>query len=141
MSDIVRFGISIPADLIASFDQFTAGRHYTNRSEAIRDLIRDKLVKREWDVKIKGKKVIGTITSVYDHHKRELLNKLTDLQHDFHEHIISSQHIHLDHHNCLEVIIVRGESEKVRQLADKINALKGIKHSRLTMTTSGLDLK
>ena len=111
MSDIVRFGISIPADLIASFDQFTAERHYTNRSEAIRDLIRDKLVKREWDAKIKGKKVIGTITSVYDHH------------------------------NCLEVIIVRGESEKVRQLADKINALKGIKHSRLTMTTSGLDLK
>ncbi|MEW5949534.1 MAG: nickel-responsive transcriptional regulator NikR [Thermodesulfobacteriota bacterium] len=141
MSDIIRFGISIPADLIASFDQFIAERHYTNRSEAIRDLIREKLVQREWAAKIKGKQVIGTITSVYDHHKRELLNKLTDLQHDFHENIISSQHIHLDHHNCLEVIIVRGEAEKVRQLADKLNALKGIKHSQLTMTTSGLDLK
>lgn len=141
MSHIVRFGISIPADLITSFDKFIAEHHYTNRSEAIRDLIRDKLVQREWHANIKGKQVIGTITSVYDHHRRELLKKLTDLQHDFHENIISSQHIHLDHHNCLEVVIVRGEAEKVRQLADQINALTGIKHSKLAMTTSGLDLK
>ncbi len=140
MSDIVRFGVSIPADLISSFDQFIKDRHYTNRSEAIRDLIRAKLVEREWEQGVKGSEVIGTITSVYDHHKRELLSNLTDLQHDFHESIISSQHIHLDHHNCLEVIIVRGNPEHIRQLADHINALKGIKHSKLTMTTSGFDI-
>lgn len=141
MSSIVRFGISIPADLISSFDQLISERHYTNRSEAIRDLIRDKLVQQDWNAKFKGRQVIGTITSVYDHHQRELLNKLTDLQHDFHANIISTQHIHLDHQNCLEVIILRGQAENVRQLADKINALKGIKHSKLTMTTSGLGLK
>lgn len=140
MSDIVRFGISIPADLIASFDEYIEEHHYSNRSEAIRDLIRAELVKAEWGKEVPDGEVIGTITSVYDHHQRELLNNLTDLQHDFHENIVSSQHIHLGHHSCLEVIIARGSSERIRQLAFKINALKGIKHSSLIMTTLGLEI-
>ncbi|MFH1147867.1 MAG: nickel-responsive transcriptional regulator NikR [Pseudomonadota bacterium] len=141
MSEIVRFGVSIPEDLIASFDRFIIEHHYTNRSEAIRDLIRARLVQRDWDEEMGAAHVVGTITSVYDHHKRELLNNLTDLQHDFHENIISSQHIHLDHSNCLEVIIARGEAKTVRELADRISALKGIKHSNLTMTTAGNTLE
>lgn len=141
MSEIVRFGVSIPADLIASFDRFIIEHHYTNRSEAIRDLIRARLVQRDWDKEMGAADVIGTITSVYDHHKRELLTNLTDLQHDFHENIVSSQHIHLDHNNCLEVIIARGNANSVRELANRISALKGIKHSKLTMTTTGKTLE
>ncbi|MBW1972648.1 MAG: nickel-responsive transcriptional regulator NikR [Spirochaetes bacterium] len=140
MSELYRFGISIPKDLIESFDQYIREKQYTNRSEAIRDLIREKLVKRDWDELGSDKEVVGAIVSVYDHHKRELLALLTEIQHEHYQNIISSQHAHLDHDNCLEVIIVKGKAKDVRLLGDKIKSIKGIKHSQLTMTTTGKDL-
>jgi len=137
---IARFGVSIPADLIRSFDQYIASREYSNRSEAIRDLIRETLIEQEWEKEGGSREVVGTITYVYDHHKRELVNWIIDIQHDFPDHVIASQHVHLDHYNCLEVAIVRGEPAALRNLANKLNALKGVKHCQLTMTTTGADL-
>lgn len=137
MSEIVRFGVSLERDLLEKFDSLIKSRNYTNRSEAIRDLIREELVKKEW---VEGEEVAGAITLVYDHHKRELLNKITDIQHDFQGLIIATQHIHLDHRNCLELIAVRGEPAKVRKLADKLKAIKGVKHTTLSMTTTGKEL-
>jgi len=121
MSDIIRFGVSLEKELLEKFDILIKEKKYPNRSEAIRDLIRENLVKREW---IEGKEVAGAITLVFDHHRRELVNNLTDVQHDFHQLIISSQHIHLDHDNCLEIIVVRGKPTEVRELADKLRATK-----------------
>ncbi|MCK4245378.1 MAG: nickel-responsive transcriptional regulator NikR [Candidatus Omnitrophica bacterium] len=132
--EIVRFGVSLEKELLRRFDSLTGEKKYPNRSEAIRDLIRENLVKREW---IKGEKVAGVITLVYDHHKRELVNTLTDIQHHFHELIISTQHIHLDEDNCLEVVVVKGKPKEVGSLADRLKATKGVKHSFLIMTTIG----
>jgi len=140
-SRITRFGVSIPTELITAFDSLIKDRQYRNRSEAIRDLIREKLVEREWDDSVRGKEVIGTITYVYDHHKRELVNEILDIQHCFPESVVASQHVHLDHHNCLEVAIVKGQASSLRDLAYKLKALKGVKHCQLTMTTTGADLK
>jgi len=137
MSDIIRFGVSLEKELLEKFDKLIKGKKYSNRSEAIRDLIREDLVKREW---IEGKKVAGAITLVFDHHKRELMNTLTDIQHDFHTLIISSQHIHLDHDNCLEIIVVRGKPKEVRELADKLRATKGVKYGSLSIATTGKEL-
>jgi CopG family nickel-responsive transcriptional regulator len=111
--------------------------NFSNRSEAIRDLIRENLVKREW---VEGKEVAGAITLVFNHHRRELMNTLTDIQHDFHQLIISSQHIHLDHDNCLEIIVVRGKPRDARELADKLRATKGVKYGSLSIATTGKEL-
>ncbi len=135
-----RFGVSIPTDLIHAFDDYIKQREYKNRSEAIRDLIREKLVEQEWEKEAEGRRVVGTITYVYDHHKRELVNEILEIQHDFPDHVVVSQHVHLDHHNCLEVAIVQGEPVSLRTLTYKLKALKGIKHCQLTMTTTGADL-
>jgi len=137
MSDIVRFGVSLEKELLEKFDKLIKEKKYSNRSEAIRDLIRENLVKREW---IEGKEVAGAITLVFDHHKRELVNILTDTQHDFHTLIISSQHIHLDHDNCLEIIVVRGKPTEVRELANKLKATKGVKYGALSIATTGKEL-
>ena len=137
MSDIIRFGVSLEKELLEKFDKLSKEKQYPNRSEAIRDLIRENLVKREW---IEGKEVAGAITLVFDHHKRELVNILTDIQHDFHTLIISSQHIHLDHDNCLEIIVVRGKPIEVRELADKLRATKGVKYGSLSIATTGKKL-
>lgn len=137
MSDIIRFGVSLEKELLEKFDILIKDKKYSNRSEAIRDLIRENLVKREW---VEGKEVAGAITLVFDHHKRELVNILTDTQHDFHKLIISSQHIHLDHDNCLEIIVVRGKPTEVRELADKLRATKGVKYGSLSIATTGKEL-
>ena len=137
MSEIVRFGVSLEKELLKKFDMLIKEKKYSNRSEAIRDLIRGNLVKREW---VKGKEVAGAITLVFDHHKRDLVNILTDIQHDFHTLIISSQHIHLDHDNCLEIIVVRGKPKEVRELADKLRATKGVKYGSLSIATTGKEL-
>ncbi len=139
-TSLVRFGVSIPSDLIQAFDTYIKEREYKNRSEAIRDLIREKLVEQEWEKEVKGQEVVGTITYVYDHHKRELVDAIIDIQHNFPDHVIVSQHVHLDHHNCLEVAIVKGEPDSLRSLTYKLKALKGIKHCQLTMTTTGVGL-
>jgi len=137
MSDIVRFGVSLEKELLEKFDKLSKEKQYPNRSEAIRDLIREELVKREW---AEGKEVAGAITLVFDHHKRELMNTLTDIQHDFYQLIISSQHVHLDHDNCLEMIVVRGKPRGVKELADKLRATKGVKYGSLSIATTGKEL-
>jgi CopG family transcriptional regulator, nickel-responsive regulator len=137
MSDLMRFGISLEDSLLKDFDKLIDEKQYANRSEAIRDLIRNSLVEDEWK---KGKDVAGAISLVYDHHKRELMNVIVEIQHDYQDTIIASQHVHLDHHNCLEVIIVKGKSDKIKVLSDKLRAVKGVKHGSLTLTTLGKEL-
>jgi len=134
MSDIIRFGISLEKALLANFDNLIKRRKYTNRSEAIRDLIRQELLQKELE---EDREVAGAITFIYDHHQRDLLNKIIDVQHDHQDIIQSSQHIHLDHHNCLEIVAVKGKSGKVSKLADTLKALKGVKHGSLNMSSTG----
>lgn len=135
MADLCRIGVAIPEDLLDKFDKVIAKRGYTNRSEAFRDLIRKELVEEVWDSS--DAQVFGTVTLVYDHHARLLTEKLTELQHHYHAAVLSSLHVHLDHDNCLEVILVRGKASLVRKLADALIATKGVKHGRFTATAPG----
>lgn len=139
MPGLVRFGVSIAKDLLEKFDAVIRAQNYPTRSKAIEDLLRQAVTDNALAIGAASVSVVGSIDVVYDHHRRELLNKLTDIQHDFQECILSSQHIHLDHHNCFELIIVRGEKARVEQLAHTIKSVKGVKHSslRLAMTQSG----
>ena len=137
MPGIVRFGVSLEKKLLEKFDALIKEKSYPNRSEAIRDLIREDLVKREW---VRGKEVAGAITLVFDHHRRELLNKLTNIQHHFHHLIVSSQHVHLDHDNCLEIIVVKGKPEEARKLSNALRATKGVKYGALSIATTGKEL-
>jgi CopG family nickel-responsive transcriptional regulator len=139
MSDLSRIGVAIDSALLNQFDQLIAKRGYTNRSEAFRDLIRDELVQKSWESP--ESQVVGTVTLVYDHHVRMLNEKLTDLQHEYHRSILSTLHVHLDHDNCLEVLVVRGKAGVVQRIADTLISTKGVKHGRLTLTTSGAELK
>ena len=134
---LVRFGVSLEDELLRKFDLYIKEKNYPNRSEAFRDLIRQELIKKEWDT---GKDVAGAITLIYNHHQRELLSKITDLQHDFQNVIISTQHVHLDHDNCLEIVAVKGRSREVRKLAEMLKAIKGIKHGTLSMSSTGKDI-
>ncbi len=138
MSKVFRFGISLEKDLLDKFDQLIRNRNYSNRSEAFRDLIRHELVKKEWQ---EGYEVAGAVNLIYDHHKRELLNKITEIQHQFQKLIISTQHIHLDHNNCLEIIAVRGNPKEVQKLSDTLTSVKGVKHGTLSMSTTGKNIK
>jgi CopG family transcriptional regulator, nickel-responsive regulator len=138
MEKIKRFGVSTEGRLLEQFDSYIAANNYENRSEAIRDLIRKELVEQEWEKT--NKEVAGAIVIVYDHHKREVVDKLLDIQHDFHELIISSQHIHLDHDNCLEIIVVKGRISHVNELAAKLKSIKGVKHASLTKSTLGKNI-
>ena len=138
MSQLVRFGVSLEKELLSKFDKLIKEKDYPTRSKAIGDLIRETLVKREW---IEGEKeVAGAITLVYNHHKRELVNKLIDIQHEFHKMVISSQHIHLDQDNCLEIVVVKSKPNKVEKLAHKLKSIKGVKFSSLTMATTGEEI-
>jgi CopG family nickel-responsive transcriptional regulator len=137
MSKLVRFGVSLGRDLLDRFDAFIAERGYASRSEALRDLIRASLVEEEWR---KGGEVTGAITLVYDHRKKDLVNRLTDLQHDAHDLIISTQHIHLDHNHCLEIIAVRGRASEARRLADSLRSVKGVLQGTVNMASTGKKL-
>lgn len=137
MSELVRFGVSLEKPLLERFDALIRDRQYTNRSEALRDLIRGELVQRVWQ---KGGEVAGAITLIYDHHTRDLMAKVTETQHAFQKLIISTQHIHLDHHDCLEIIAVRGEAEDVQRLADALTSIKGVRHGTLSMTSTGKEI-
>jgi len=139
MSSLSRIGVAIDTGLLEKFDRLIAERGYTNRSEAFRDLIRDDLVRK--DAESPDSQVIGTVTLVYDHHVRLLQEKLTAIQHDHHHSILSTLHVHLDHDNCLEVLVVRGRSEEVRKIADVLISTKGVKHGRLVITTTGAGFK
>jgi len=133
MGDLSRIGVSIDVDLLRRFDSYIADKGYENRSEAFRDLIRDRLV----DSAVIGPNafVVGSVTLIYDHHTRLLPEKLTDIQHEHHDIIISTMHAHLDHENCLEVIVLRGKSKDVQRLADRLISTKGVQHGRLIMSS------
>ena len=133
MKGLSRIGVSIDSDLLGKFDSFISAKGYENRSEAFRDLIRDRLVGSA--VISPDALVVGTVTLIYDHHTRLLPEKLTDLQHEHHEVVISTFHAHLDHYNCLEVVVLRGKSSEVQTLADKLISTKGVQHGRLVMSS------
>ncbi len=134
MSKLSRFGVSMEEEFLSRFDAHMRRKGYKNRSEAIRDLIRGVFVAQEWQA---NERVAGALLVVYDHHRRDLVENLLGIQHDAQEHIVSTQHIHLDHHNCLEIIVVRGRARRIQDLYDRIQALKGIKHTSLSMATTG----
>jgi CopG family nickel-responsive transcriptional regulator len=138
MAALSRIGVAIDSDLLDRFDRLISQRGYTNRSEAFRDLIRDELVERVWEQP--ESRVVGTVTLVYDHHVRMLNEKLTDLQHEFHQSILSTLHVHLDHDHCLEVLVVKGNASIVRHIADVLISTKGVKHGKLTITSTGVEL-
>jgi CopG family nickel-responsive transcriptional regulator len=138
MGELSRIGVAIDSDLLEKFDELIAHRGYSNRSEAFRDLIRGELVEEAWAKP--DSPVVGTVTLVYDHHVRLLNEKLTEMQHKHYDHILSSLHVHLDHDNCLEVLVVRGKASEVRAIADNLISTKGVKHGRLTVTTPGAHL-
>ncbi len=135
MTELARIGISIDPTLLESFDRLIGDKGYVNRSEAIRDMIRDALVedqiKRQDDAP-----TVGTVTLVYNHHTRDLADKLTEHQHSHHDAIISALHVHLDSHHCLEVVVVRGTSAQIKRLADELIGTKGVKHGKLVLTTA-----
>jgi len=133
-----RFGVSMDELLLKKFDELISEKNYKNRSEAIRDVIRENLVGEEWKDE-KGEKV-GTVTLIYNHHKRGISEKLNEIQHHMHEYIISSMHIHLDEENCLEVIVVKGNARKIIDIVNKLISLKGVKHGKFVMTTSGKEI-
>jgi len=116
MSKLSRFGVSLEKELLREFDIRIKEKKYTNRSEALRDLIRAELVKKEWQL---NKEVSGAITLVYNHHQRQLVNRLLDIQHAYHKYILSTQHLHLDQDNCLEVIVLKGQASYLKQLYDR----------------------
>ena len=131
---LIRFGVSINESLLEKFDLLIGEKGYTNRSEAIRDLIRDKLVESSWENKNDSTEAIGTITIVYDHHTREIGDKLTDIAHHHHDLVISTMHVHLTHESCLEVIIMRGAGGQIRQFSDTLLSIRGVKHGKLVIT-------
>lgn len=135
MKDAIRFGVSMSKDLLKSFDGLIKATGYRNRSEAIRDLIRERLVHQEWS--LTNQKTVGTITLVYSHDVHELSEVLTALQHKYHRQIVSTMHIHLDKHNCLEVLVVKGKGKEIKKIADRLLSTKGVKHGKLTTTTTG----
>jgi len=135
MAALERFGVSMEMDLLTRFDRLVEERGYASRSEAIRDLVRKEFVAGEWeDPKAE---VVGTVSIVYEHHEHHLSDVLAELQHHHHRSIVSTTHVHLDAHNCLEVIIVRGRSSLVRRVAERLISTKGVKHGGVVATTTG----
>ena len=137
-SSLTRFGVSIDNKLLERFDKEIVSRGYNNRSEAIRDLIRNQLVELEWGDE--NYEVAGTLTLVYNHHTRGLSDLLTELQHSFHEMILSTMHVHLDHHNCLEILVIKGKAREAKEVADRLLSVKGVLHGKLTVTSTGKKL-
>ena len=138
MSELIRFGVSIDSRLLFRFDQLIAEKGYANRSEAIRDLIRDELVEQLWEEE--EEEAVGTITLVYNHEMRDLTEKLTDFQHQVHGAVISSLHVHMDEHNCLEVLVVKGKGGELKRVANRLIGTKGVKHGKMVTTTTGRDI-
>lgn len=135
---VVRFSISLPGALAKQLDQMAHQKGYDNRSLAVADMIRATLVEHRQNSG--DEEIAGTVTLVYDHHKQHVQAALTDIQHDHHEVIVSTLHVHLDHFNCLEVLVVRGKAGVIKKIADELIAAKGVKHGKLTVTTTGRDL-
>ena len=138
MAKTVRFSISISPELLERFDQAIKERSYKSRSKAIRDLIVNFIVERAWEKS--DSKVMGSLTILYDHESRGLLDRLLDIQHERRENIISTMHTHLDERNCMEILAVKGYPDEIRELADKILSCKGVKHGRLVMSVTGAEI-
>ncbi len=133
MDNTKRFGVSVPPDLLEKFDEKIEEKMYTNRSEAIRDLIRDFLVEEKWEDP--DEDVYGSLTLVFDHERHGISDRLTDIQHQDHTHIVSTMHIHLDKHNCMETMAIKGKAKDVKKIADRLICTKGVKHGKLMMTS------
>ena len=129
-----RFSVSLDENLLSRFDGYLDTRGYANRSEAIRDLIRKVLIGEEWE---RDSEVVGVVTLVYNHHQAQLQERITELQHAFHHQITSTTHVHMDHDNCLEVIVVRGKAKEVHDLFNHLSALRGVRDANLAMSTTG----
>jgi len=140
MAEVTRFGVSTDERLLEKFDALIAEKGYVNRSEAVRDLIRNALVEDQWAAGEAEAEAVGTVTLVYDHHSTDLSDKLTEHQHSHHEEIVSTLHIHLDSHNCLEVVVLRGVGRDIKRIADGLIGTKGVKHGKFVATTTGDDL-
>lgn len=138
MGKTIRFGVSLDLDLLTKFDELCEEKSYQTRSEAIRDLIRGALVQKQWEDD--DLETIGVLSLVYDHHQSDLSQKLTEIQHQALDAIVTSMHIHLDHHNCLEVLILRGSGKSIKETSQKLTSTKGVKHGRLNLTTTGQDI-
>jgi CopG family transcriptional regulator, nickel-responsive regulator len=136
MSDLSRTGVSLDSVLLDQFDRLIQNKGYANRSEALRDLIRDHLVATS--IVDPDAEVVGTVTLIYDHHSRLLPEKLTNIQHQHHAEIISTVHAHLDHDTCLEVVVVKGKSKRIQKLADLLISMKGVQHGRLVMSSANI---
>jgi len=137
MNSLKRFGVSLHGDLLDRFDAEIIQKGYQNRSEALRDLIRDYLVRRDLD---KDEPIVGVISLVYNHHVPNLTEKLNDIQHEHYPEILSSTHFHLNHHNCLEVIVLKGKYSEIKQVSDKMIGTRGVKHGDLSITSTGKNL-
>ena len=135
MSQVTRFGVSLEENLLAKFDRVIARKGYTNRSEALRDLIRESLVREQWE--LGTEEAVGTLTLVYSHDVPELADKLTDLQHEHYRTIISTLHVHLDPHHCLEVLVLRGKANELKGIADRLIGTRGVKHGTFSATAEG----
>ncbi len=135
MASVARFGVSLDGDLLAQFDRMIQRKGYTNRSEAIRDYIREGLVREQWDVGTAD--AVGTLTLVYNHEVRDLADKLTDLQHAHYQAIVSTLHVHLDPHHCLEVLVLRGKAADLKAIADRLIGTRGVKHGTFSATAEG----
>ncbi|NLW81554.1 MAG: nickel-responsive transcriptional regulator NikR [Desulfovibrionales bacterium] len=138
MGQTIRFGVSLDSDLLEKFDALCEERCYQTRSEAIRDLIRNTLVQKEWEDL--NREMVGTLTLVYDHHHSDLAQKMIEIQHSSLDVIITSLHIHLDHHNCMEVLVLRGPGQDIKATAERLISTKGVKHGKLSLATTGQDL-
>jgi CopG family transcriptional regulator, nickel-responsive regulator len=138
MSNLVRFGVSIDKKLLRNFDSLIKTKGYTSRSEAFRDMVRDMLVRNSWESE-KEKPHVATVTLVYNHEAHDISDTLNEIQHETHEAVISSLHVHLSRHSCLEVIVLKGKADMVRKIADKLIATKGVTHGTFSMATTGDD--
>ena len=134
MGDLVRFGVSAEEELMVNFDRLSASKGYSNRSEALRDLMRDALVQARLEEFPDAADVLGSLTLVYDHHARELAERMNEIQHERHELVVSVLHVHISHDDCLEVVALRGKARDVRELANALLSLKGVKHGKLFLT-------
>jgi len=135
MGSLTRFGVSLDSNLLEKFDALISARGYTNRSEALRDMIRDQLIKEDW--KAGSKEAVAAVSLVYDHHELELPKRLTDLQHEHHGLVVSALHVHLTHHHCLEILVLRGRGDRIKKLGHSLVGTNGIKHGEVFFTTTG----
>ncbi len=136
MTEMDRISISLPSKLLKEFDEIIAERGYASRSEAIRDAIRDYIIKHKWIHSLEGERA-GSISVIYNHHASDVMEKITEIQHNYTDIIVATLHLHLDHDHCLETILVRGDAKKIRELTDRLTALKGVKQVKLSVMVPG----